>query len=222
MLGLRFHASWGMPGASGGCRIGVSGPAAGKPPLDRGRRAPRSRDLRGRCPHPQPGARRRDEPPVARRRLLAPLVHLRRAARACRGKDRPPRGRPGAGFARGHRGGGQHRGQAARAAATPGPSGGRGPTRAPRADAELARPFPPGTPPPPLRSRPASATSRRRPPSRCARSPPWSPTRASTPACTTRPTCWRAALIGTALAQLTAHIHSRASGAGAGERGGVL
>ena len=30
------------------------------------------------------------------------------------------------------------------------------------------------------------------------------------------------ALIGTALAQLTTHIHARASGAGAGERGGVL
>ena len=30
------------------------------------------------------------------------------------------------------------------------------------------------------------------------------------------------ALIGTALAQLTTHIHSRASGAGAAERGGVL
>ena len=54
------------------------------------------------------------------------------------GKDRPPRGRPGARLARRHRGRGQRRRQAARPPATPRPSGGRRPARAPRADAELA------------------------------------------------------------------------------------
>ena len=126
------------------------------------------------------------------RRLLAPLVYLRRAPRACRGTDRPPRCCPGAGFAGGHRGRGQHRGQAARAAATPGPSGGRGPARAPRADAELAL-FPLRA----LRRRLCVRYGRRprlaggRGPA-AQRSPPWSATRASTRACTTRATCWRA------------------------------
>ena len=106
--------------------------------LGRGRRAPGPRDLRRHRPHPDPGARRRDEPALARRRLLAPLAGLRRAARTRRRKHRPPGGRPGPRFARGQRDRGQRRGQAARPAAPPGPSGRRGPARAPRADAELA------------------------------------------------------------------------------------
>ena len=49
----------------------------------------------------------------------------------------------------------------------------------------------PDTRPPPSRSRPASATCRRRPALRCGFSPPSSPTRASTPAFTTRAMpCW--------------------------------
>ena len=73
-----------------------SAPRPRRPALDRGRRAPGSRDLRRHRPHPDPGARRRDEPPLARRRLLAPVADLRRAARTRREEGPaaapPPRG----------------------------------------------------------------------------------------------------------------------------------
>ena len=107
-------------------------------PLDRGRRARGPRDLRRHCPHPDPGARQRDEPPLARRRLLAPLADLRRAARAHRGADRPPGSNHGARFAWGHRDRGEPRCQAARTAATPRPSRGGRAARAPRTHAGLA------------------------------------------------------------------------------------
>ena len=65
-------------------------------------------------------------------------LSCRRPARSRGREHRPPRGCPRARVARGHLDRGQRRRQAARAPATPRPAGGRGPARAPRADAELA------------------------------------------------------------------------------------
>ena len=138
--------------------------------LDRGRRARRSRDLRRHRPHPDPGARRRDEPPLARRRLLAPVLDLRRARSHSPGKTgrrapptvslRSPSPRPWPTSPSSHLRGGD--------APTAWRATSR--SRATRGCRSRARSRP-GTPPPRSRSRPASATCRRRPPSRCARSP---------------------------------------------------
>ena len=75
---------------------------------------------------------------LARGRLFAHLVDLRRAPRARGGRDRSAGRRRGARLARRHCDGRQRRDEAARAAASPRSGGARGAIRASGADADLA------------------------------------------------------------------------------------
>ena len=132
--------------------------------LDRGCGAARSRHLRRRRPHPDAGARRRDEPPVAGGRLLAPVRDRRRVARRHGRAARDGVRR----FTVSPRSGSPRRSSTSRSSRSGGagaPIALRKRSRSPATCAcrchARSRPV---IPPEPSRSRPASATCRPRPP----------------------------------------------------------